>query len=140
MKADSIGADGTTPETYLGYSRSANLKGTGMLTPNKTVAFGINSAQPNDTYSLGGNWAVGTQSVTSTTGSTAKLNFNAAKVFHVLSGEGTVTVSIPGVPDKTIKVSGTPNAYQLVDNPAQQRQTMTLTYTPGISAFTFSFG
>jgi cytochrome c biogenesis protein CcdA/thiol-disulfide isomerase/thioredoxin len=140
VKADSIGADGTTPETYLGYSRSANLKGTGMLTPNKTVAFGINPAQPNDTYSLGGNWAVGTQSVTSTTGSTAKLNFNAAKVFHVLSGEGAVTVSIPGVPDRTIKVSGTPNAYQLFDNPTQQRQAITLTYTPGISAFTFSFG
>ncbi len=140
VKADTIGADGTTPETYLGYSRSANLKGTGMLTPDKTIAFGLNPAQPNDTYSLGGNWAVGTQSVTSTTGSTAKLNFNAAKVFHVLSGEGAVTVSIPGVPDKTIKVSGTPNAYQLVDNPTQQRQTMTLTYTPGISAFTYSFG
>ncbi|MGW6278387.1 cytochrome c biogenesis protein CcdA [Kribbella sp. NPDC055071] len=140
VKADSIGAEGTTPETYLGYSRSTNLKGTGALTPNKTVAFGLNPTQPNDTFSLGGNWAVGTQSVTSTQGSTARLNFNAAKVFHVLSGEGTVTVSIPGVPDKTIKVSGTPNAYQLVDNPTQQRQTMTLTYSPGISAFTFSFG
>lgn len=140
VKADSVGADGTTPETYLGYSRSANLKGTGMLTPNKTVAFGLNSSQPDDSYSLGGNWVVGTQNVTSTKGSQARLNFNAAKVFHVLSGEGRVTVSIPGVPDKTIKVSGTPNAYQLVDNPSQQRQTMTLTYTPGISAFTFSFG
>jgi cytochrome c biogenesis protein CcdA/thiol-disulfide isomerase/thioredoxin len=141
VKADSIGAEGTTPETYLGYSRSANLKGaSGMLTPNKTVTFGLNPAQPDDTYSLGGNWAVGTQSVTSTNGSTAKLNFNAAKVFHVLSGQGTVTVSIPGEPDKTITVSGTPNAYQLVDKTGQERKTMTLTYTPGVSAFTFSFG
>ncbi|WP_112237635.1 cytochrome c biogenesis protein CcdA [Kribbella monticola] len=140
VKADTIGAAGTTPETYLAYSRSANLSGTGKLTPNKTVAFGLNPAQPDDTYSLGGNWAVGTQSVTSTKGSTAKLNFNAAKVFHVLSGEGTVTVSIPGEADKTITVSGTPNAYQLVDKPGQERKTMTLTYSPGVSAFTFSFG
>ncbi|TDW15186.1 cytochrome c biogenesis protein CcdA [Kribbella kalugense] len=140
VKADTIGGDGTTPETYLAYSRSANLKGTGKLTPDKTVAFGLNSAQPNDSYSLGGNWKVGTQSVTSTAGSQARLNFQAAKVYHVLSGQGTVTVSIPGEPDKTIKVSGTPNAYQLVDKTTPERKTMTLTYSPGISAFTFSFG
>ncbi|WP_020385199.1 cytochrome c biogenesis protein CcdA [Kribbella catacumbae] len=140
VQADTIGADGTTPESYLGYSRAANLNGSGKLTPNKTVAFGLNAAQPDDTYSLGGNWVVGTQSVTSTEGSQSRLNFNAAKVFHVLSGEGTVTVSIPGLPDKTIKVSGTPNAYQLVDLPGQQRKTMTVVYSPGLSAFTYSFG
>jgi cytochrome c biogenesis protein CcdA/thiol-disulfide isomerase/thioredoxin len=140
VKADPIGGAGTTPETYLAYSRSTNLRGTGKLTPGKTVAFGLNSAQPDDTYSLGGNWAVGTQNVTSTNGSQARLNYNAAKVYHVLSGQGTVTVSIPGEPDRTIKVSGTPNAYQLVDKPDQQRRTMTVTYSPGLSAFTFSFG
>ncbi len=115
-------------------------QGPGKLTPSKTVAFGLNTEQPNDTFSLGGNWAVGTQSVTSTTGSQARLNFQAAKVFHVLSGEGTVTVSVPGEPDKTFKVTGTPNAYQLVDKATQERKTMTLTYSPGVSAFTFSFG
>ena len=140
VEADSIGGAGTTPETYLAYSRSVNLRGTGKLTPGKTVAFGINPAQPDDTYSLGGNWAVGTQNVTSTNGSRARLNYNAAKVYHVLSGQGTVTVSVPGEPDRTIKVSGTPNAYQLVDKSEQERKTMTLTYSPGISAFTFSFG
>ncbi|MDX6262138.1 MAG: hypothetical protein QOH84_3826 [Kribbellaceae bacterium] len=140
VKADSIGAEGTTPETYLAYSRSKNLNGTGKLTPNKTVAFGLNAQQPNDTYSLGGSWAVGTQSVTSTKGSQVRLNYQAAKVFHVLSGEGTVTVSIPGRPDKTITVKGTPNLYELVNQPQQERQTMTLTYSAGISAFTFSFG
>lgn len=140
VKADSIGAEGTTPETYLAYSRSTNLNGTGKLTPNKTVAFGLNPQQPNDTYSLGGSWAVGTQSVTSTKGSQVRLNYQAAKVFHVLSGEGTVTVSVPGRPDKTITVKGTPNLYELVNQPQPERQTMTLTYSPGISAFTFSFG
>jgi cytochrome c biogenesis protein CcdA/thiol-disulfide isomerase/thioredoxin len=140
VTANTAGGDGTTPETYLAYSRSANLKGTGKLTPDKTVAFGLNSAQPNDSYSLGGNWKVGTQSVTSTMGAQARLNFQAAKVYHVLSGEGTVTVSIPGEPDKTIKVSGTPNAYQLVDKTTAERKTMTVTYSAGISAFTFSFG
>ncbi|GAA0625528.1 cytochrome c biogenesis protein CcdA [Kribbella sandramycini] len=140
VQADTVGAAGTTPETYLGYSRSTNLQGAGKLTPNKTVAFGLNSAQPDDTFSLGGSWQVGTQSVTSTKTSQSRLNFNAAKVFHVLSGEGTVKVSIPGLPDKTVKVSGTPNAYQLADLPSQQRHTMTVTYTPGLSAFTYSFG
>jgi thiol-disulfide isomerase/thioredoxin len=139
VKAE-VGVAGRTPETYLAYSRSTNLSGSGKLTPGKVVAFGLNPAQPDDTYSLGGTWSVGTQSVTSTRGSQARLNFNASKVYHVLSGQGTVTVSIPGEPDTIIKVSGTPNAYQLVDKTTAERQTMTLTYSPGISAFTFSFG
>ncbi|MGC4943535.1 cytochrome c biogenesis protein CcdA [Kribbella sp. DT2] len=141
VKADTPGGDGTTPETYLAYSRSTNFQGTGKLVPRKTpTAFGLNATQPDDTYSLGGNWLVGSQNVTSAKGSQARLNFQAAKVYHVLSGNGTVTVSIPGEPDTTIKVSGTPNAYQLVDQPAAERKTMTLTYGPGVSAFTFSFG
>jgi hypothetical protein len=140
VKADSPGGDGTTPETYLAYSRSQNLRGTGKLTPNKTVAFGLNADQPDDTYSLGGTWKVGTQSVTSTAGGQARLNFRAAKVYHVLSGQGTVTVSIPGEPDETVKIFGTPNAYQLTDYAQAERKTMTLTYSAGVSAFTFSFG
>ncbi|GAB2575754.1 cytochrome c biogenesis protein CcdA [Kribbella endophytica] len=141
VEADSVGAAGTTPETYLAYSRSTNLNGTGKLVPRKTpTAFALNPAQPDDTYSLGGNWLVGPQDVTSTNGSQARLNYNAAKVYHVLSGQGTVTVSIPGEPDKTIRVAGTPNAYQLVDKPTQERKTMTLTYSAGVSAFTFTFG
>ncbi|TDO46211.1 cytochrome c biogenesis protein CcdA [Kribbella sp. VKM Ac-2527] len=140
VRADQPGADGTTPETYLAYSRSTNLNGAGKLVPNKTVAFGLNPQQSDDTYSLGGNWLVGTQSVTSTPGSQVRLNYQAAKVYHVLAGSGTVTVSIPDEPDRTITVAGTPNAYQLVDRPSTERRTMTLTYTPGISAYTFSFG
>lgn len=140
VKAD-VAGKGLTPETYLGYSRSENFKGTGALVPRPTpTAFALNAYQPDDTYSLGGNWTVGTQSVTSTAGSQARLNFKAAKVYHVLSGHGTVTVSIPGQPDRTITVDGTPNAYKLLDEPTAQRSTMTLTYTPGISAFTYSFG
>lgn len=141
VKADTPGGEGTTPETYLAYSRSTNLAGTaGKLSPGRTIRFGLNPAQPDDTYSLGGNWMVGTQSVTSSSGSQARLNYNAAKVFHVLSGQGTVTVSIQGRADKTITVSGTPNAYQLVDDAEPHRQTITLTYSPGVSAYTFSFG
>ncbi|GAB3838447.1 cytochrome c biogenesis protein DipZ [Kribbella italica] len=140
VKAD-VGMDGRTPETYLAYARSTNMKGTGKLVPRNTpTAFGLNAAQPDDTYSLGGNWLVGPQDVTSSKGSQARLNYNAAKVYHVLSGQGTVTVSIAGEPDKTIQVSGTPNAYELVNKSAVERKTMTLTYSAGISAFTFAFG
>jgi len=131
VKAD-VGVEGRTQETYLAYSRSTNLKGSGKLTPNKTVAFGLNPAQFDDTYSLGGQWKVGTQSVTSTEGSQARVSYNASKVYHVLSGQGAVTVSIAGEPDKTVTVSGTPNAYQLVDQQTAERKTMTLTYSPGI--------
>ncbi|MGZ0153006.1 hypothetical protein ACXJJ3_38515 [Kribbella sp. WER1] len=61
-------------------------------------------------------------------------------MYHGLSGHGTVTVSNPGRPDRAITVNGTPNAYRIVDNPTVERATMTLTYSPGVSAYTFSFG
>ncbi|MBM7785912.1 redoxin domain-containing protein [Tenggerimyces flavus] len=140
VKADNPGAKGTTPETFLSYARATNYQGTGTLTPDDGRVFGLNPNQPNDTFSLGGTWAVDSQHLTATTNAQVRLNFNAAKVYHVLSGQGTVTIKIPGKPDKTINVKGTPNAYQLLDQPNAERNTMTLTYSPGISAYTFSFG
>ncbi|GAA2805829.1 cytochrome c biogenesis protein CcdA [Kribbella solani] len=140
VQAVAAGKD-LTPETYLGYSRSQNFKGTGSLAPRKTpTAFSLNAYQPDDTYSLGGRWIVGTQNVTATSGSQTRLNYRAAKVYHVLSGHGTVTISAPGQADRRIVVTGTPNAYQIVDNPTVERGTITLTYSAGISAYTFSFG
>ena len=139
VDAPTPGKDGTTPETYLSYSRATNFKGTGSLTPGEG-AFTLNPEQPADSYSLGGSWTVGTQSVTAGGEARSRLSYHAAKVYHVLSGTGTVTVSTPGRPDRTIKVEGTPNAYQLVDDTEQRRGTITLTYSKGLTAYTFSFG
>jgi thiol-disulfide isomerase/thioredoxin len=139
VDAPSRGGADTTPETYLSYSRATNFDGTGSLTTGAS-AFVLNPSQPADTFSLGGTWDVGTQSVTAQRNARSRLAYNAAKVYHVLSGSGTVTVSTPGQPDRTIEVAGTPNAYRLVDQPEQHRATITLTYSPGITAYTFSFG
>lgn len=141
VQAARPGVQGTTPETYLSYSRASNYRGVPRLSPGKTWWFRLTENQPDDTFSLGGTWSTGTQYVTSTSnGSRSRLNFNAAKVYHVLSGEGTVTVSIPGEPYRVVTVSGNPDAYLLVDRTSARRSTMTLKYSAGLTAYTFSFG
>ena len=69
-----------------------------------------------------------------------RLHFRGRKVFHVLSGHGTVKVSMPGRRDRTIKVSGTPNLRTLVSGSQEIDKTITLTYSKGVTAYTFSFG
>ncbi|CAM3993698.1 cytochrome c biogenesis protein CcdA [Smaragdicoccus niigatensis] len=130
---------GTTPETYLGYERASTFRGTEKPTPGTSMAFTLNDPQANDTFSLGGTWTPQEEYLESTAGARLRLNFNAAKVYHVLDGEGTVTVSIPGEPDRTINVTSASNLYELYSGP-MKRASMTLTYSAGIRVYTFTFG
>jgi cytochrome c biogenesis protein CcdA/thiol-disulfide isomerase/thioredoxin len=131
---------GITPETYLAPSKSG-YAGTPQYLSSASSAYTLNPAQPLGTFSIGGRWKVGSNSITSTAGdSQVRLHFTARDVYHVLAGRGTVTVSIPGKPDRTITVSGTPDLYPIVEGATKVDETVTLTYSPGVSAFTFSFG
>jgi cytochrome c biogenesis protein CcdA/thiol-disulfide isomerase/thioredoxin len=132
-------AASNTPETYLspgrgGYSGSPAYVHTG------TTQYTLAGTQALNTYSLGGSWKVGNQSITSNGGSRLRLHFTAKDVYNVLSGKGTVTVAVPGEPDRVIHVSGTPNLYPIVQGTTSSDQTVTLTYSKGLTAFTFSFG
>ena len=57
-----------------------------------------------------------------------------------MSGEGTVGVSYNGKHLKTVNVSGIPKLYTLFSGSVLQNGTLTLTMSPGLQAYDFTFG
>jgi cytochrome c biogenesis protein CcdA/thiol-disulfide isomerase/thioredoxin len=139
--ADTTPSEQQTPETYLG-SQYAPLHASGR-TPSggSTQMFQFPPALQPDTFALAGAWkAADTESLTSGPGAQLELSYQAKYVYLVLGGSGTVTVQVDGRTTQTIAVSGVPKLYTLVNDGPYQRSTMTLSLTPGIDAYDFTFG
>ncbi|MET9634390.1 cytochrome c biogenesis protein DipZ [Lentzea sp. NPDC006480] len=128
-----------TRETYLGSTKRVNFAGTETYTSgDKSFQFPENQAA--DSFALAGQWTLTSQNITPTGGSgQIKLNYRAKEVRMVMSGKGTVTVQTNGQ-TKTIEVDGTPNSYQLVATQQIQGGSLTATVSPGVQAFSFTFG
>ena len=141
VQAEQPGGSGTTPETYLAYSRGSSYRGEpSTLALNKPTTYSLADEQPADTFGLGGRWKVGADAISAIADARVRINERAAKVYNVVSGHGVITVHEDREPDRTIRVDGTPNAYPILSDPTAQRHLLTLSYSPGLKAFTFSFG
>jgi cytochrome c biogenesis protein CcdA/thiol-disulfide isomerase/thioredoxin len=125
-----------TPETYLGSERVQGYVGhiaykTGQFT--QTVALPANS------FTLAGGWTIGQESITAGKGAAISLAFHASDVYLDVGGAGTLTVSSGGT-SKVIHVSGAPDIYTVAtENPAADG-TVTIKLSPGLAAYSFTFG
>lgn len=143
VKTSQPGGAGTTPETYLAYSRGSNsYQGSpSQFVLGKAASYTLNNSQPKDSFSLGGRWNVGTSATTAlANGVSVRINEQASKVYNVVSGHGTITIHQPGQPDRTVQVNGEPNAYPILSQSTASRQTLTLSYSKGLKVYTVSFG
>jgi thiol-disulfide isomerase/thioredoxin len=128
-----------TPETYLGY-HYAPLHASGTaLQPDRAADYRFPAALDPDTFALAGTWTSGDEALTAGAGAALELSYQAGRVYLVLGGRGTVTVRVNGEAATTIPVSGPPALYKLADQPSD-RATLTLTATPGVQAYDFTFG
>lgn len=133
-------ADQRTQEMYLSPGRTqTGYSGPTAVAPG-TRKYSLNDNPPVNTYSYGGTWVGEDKDMRSGADSQIRLHYKAANVYNVLAGDGTVTVSQPGKPDTLVKVSGTPNLYPLVEGDAPTDSTITISYSKGIQAFTYTFG
>jgi cytochrome c biogenesis protein CcdA/thiol-disulfide isomerase/thioredoxin len=131
----------TTPESYLGTTKQVNFAGAEKYSA-ATRRFLLPSEQPADSFALGGQWALGTQSIEAAPGSgdaEIRLNYTAAEVRMVLAGSGTVSVDVDGE-QTSIEVSGVPRSYELLKTDAAASGSLTVTVPPGVQAFSFTFG
>ena len=69
-----------------------------------------------------------------------ELSYQADVVYLVMSGSGTVTVAVNGATTSTIAVTGVPKLYTLVKGSGDVRGVLTLSATPGVQAYDFTFG
>jgi cytochrome c biogenesis protein CcdA/thiol-disulfide isomerase/thioredoxin len=127
-----------TPETYLGYQRLNNYVGT-PVSPDVDGAYRLPAELPQNTIAYGGRWKIDPERATAVRNSHLALHFNAKDVYIVLGGKGTVRASIDGRIVKTIPVT----AQKLYTVHASKRTadaTVDLAFTPGVQAYSFTFG
>jgi cytochrome c biogenesis protein CcdA/thiol-disulfide isomerase/thioredoxin len=129
-----------TAETYLGSNRADSYAQGGSLTAG-TQTFAYPSSVPDNEFALTGTWAVAGESLTSTKNAGIKLNFEANQVYLDVGGTGTITATVDGK-TTSYPVSGAPDIYTLVNTTTRQPQqdTLTVTLSPGLSAYSFTFG
>jgi cytochrome c biogenesis protein CcdA/thiol-disulfide isomerase/thioredoxin len=141
-----------TPETYLGLKLAQNYAGSPALAGAKQT-YRYPATVPDDSYALTGDWTGDDESMTSTSGAGIKLNFLAARVFLDVGGAGSIIVTVDGK-TTTYPVSGAPNIYSLIpaapsgpatsenDNAGaiDKRHTLEVRLSPGLSAYSFTFG
>lgn len=128
-----------TPELYLGSRRSQGYAGADPYADG-TSPF----APPDDLgagqYALGGIWTIGPESITSGGDTVLLLRYHASKVYLDVGGAGTLGVSVDGGPVRSIPVSGEPNIYPVVDGETPADGLLRVTLTPGLGAYSFTFG
>jgi cytochrome c biogenesis protein CcdA/thiol-disulfide isomerase/thioredoxin len=140
-------------ETYLGYQRMEFLMGQGNAGPGEQK-FTVSDNITKNMFSFGGTWNIGEESATAVRNTVIVYNFNAEKVFLVMNpGEtaGKVKVYLDGklvnaksagkhVRDGVVTVDSD-MLYELIDLKGDPgNHILQLEFTPGISAFAFTFG
>jgi len=137
--ADTTPTEQQTPETYLGYQYQLNYSGQVPAQDQNKVYKFPSTLQP-DTFALSGTWDDGMQALTAGANARLELSFQANVVYLVIGGTGTVGFAVDGVTTSTINVSGVPKLYTMTKDPTDARHTLTLSASPGIQAYDFTFG
>ena len=127
-----------TPETYLGYERLANYVGTQPV-PDAFATYTFASSIPLNTVSYSGRWKVAAQPITAGTNARLRLRFEGQDVYIVMGGHGTVTALVNGKPLRTIHVNAE-RLYTVVTSKQTHTGLLELRFTPGVQAYSFTFG
>ena len=129
-----------TPETYLGPERfdASRYVGSKLVT-GKPATFRLAPVVPQNDISYGGEWTLAGQAATAGRGATLRLHFRADDVYIVLGGHGTVTATVDGKPIAPIHVAGD-RLYTVLRSPAPRDATLELRFSPGVQAYSFTFG
>ena len=125
-----------TPETYLGAERQQGYHGS---TPYVSGQFAPPATVPANSFALAGTWTIGQESITAGQGAGITLAFHASKVYLDVGGTGTLTVSAGGT-SKVIRVFGAPDIYTVATEQPAGDGTVTIRLSPGLAAYSFTFG
>jgi cytochrome c biogenesis protein CcdA/thiol-disulfide isomerase/thioredoxin len=125
-----------TPETYLGAERQQGYRGS---TPYASGQFTAPGTLPANSFALAGAWTIGQESITAGQGAGITLAFHASKVYLDVGGTGTLTVSAGGT-SQVVRVSGAPDIYTVATEQPARDGTVTIRLSPGLQAYSFTFG
>jgi cytochrome c biogenesis protein CcdA/thiol-disulfide isomerase/thioredoxin len=128
-----------TPESYVGYNRLDNAVGNSVV-DDKAKVYHRPSTIPSNSLAFGGTWTVHPEEATAGPDASLGFQFTADDVYLVMSGQGSVGVSFNGRHLATLSVGGVPKLYTVLSGRTLQTGVLTLTVSPGVEAFDFTFG
>ena len=128
-----------TPESYLGWERLQRYAGSEIV-PERLVLYRAPHPLVLHTLAYEGFWTVRKQRIVSGRIARLRLHFLARNVYLVLAGTGRLDVRVDGRHVKTIRVGGLSRLYTLVHYSDLREAELELRFTPGISAYAFTFG
>ncbi|MFZ4763089.1 MAG: cytochrome c biogenesis protein DipZ [Alphaproteobacteria bacterium] len=137
--------DQQTPETYLGYDRSAHIDPQTTIKRNQIANYSYPNLLPNHHWALQGKWLVGEDNITAMEKNAGlRLHFTAQKVFLVLGSKNnrpiTVHVSLNGEKKPDITVSKH-DVYLLTEQTDMINGTLEIkAEEEGLEAYAFTFG
>jgi cytochrome c biogenesis protein CcdA/thiol-disulfide isomerase/thioredoxin len=135
---DTAPTEAMTPETYLGYARIGNYLGS-QIVPEKPARYTFASNLSANAFSYDGTWRVGSEAITAISDAQLRLNFQAKNVYLVLGGRGTVQVLIDGQHTKTLRVDAQ-RLYTVRASNTLAHALLELRFSPGVQAYSFTFG
>ena len=127
-----------TPESYLGYQRLQRYAGSAIKL-DRAAPYTLSSSLGEHELTYGGVWNVHAERITSVRDSTLRLRFHARDVHLVLGGRGTVEVFVDGERFDPVRVHES-RLYTLARFPTPARALLELRFSPGVSAYAFTFG
>ena len=129
-----------TPETYLGPERLDPSRYVGTAPVHgKPADYMLAPSIPQNDISYGGAWTLAGQVATAGLGATLGLHFHAKDVYVVLGGRGRVGVTVDGRARPALAVTGD-RLYTLVSSAKTTDAQLRLSFSPGVRAYSFTFG
>ncbi|HEX6490781.1 MAG TPA: redoxin domain-containing protein [Gaiellaceae bacterium] len=138
--ADLTPTEPITPETYLGFSRLDPRYAGLPLIDNLPRAYRLPPRLAQNEWAYAGSWRVGAERAVALRNAQLALHFQAQAVYLVMGGRGRVRVSVGGRPARPIRVAGISRLYTLLHTPRLQDAELRLSFSPGISVYSFTFG
>jgi thiol-disulfide isomerase/thioredoxin len=136
--ADRTPTGALTPESYIGYGRADRFAGD-RAQDDRAATYRFPSTLPLNDLAFGGTWTVLKERAVTGPGAALRVHFQASKVYLVLGGHGNVDVLVNGKTQRHLRVDGD-RLYTLVDSTQVHEALLELRFTPGISAYAFTFG
>jgi len=105
----------------------------------KPATYTLATTVPQSDISYGGEWTLAGQIATAGLGAQLDLHFVAEKVYIVLGGRGRVTATLGGERLAPIDVNAD-RLYTVVSGGTTRDGVLHLAFTPGVRAYSFTFG
>jgi cytochrome c biogenesis protein CcdA/thiol-disulfide isomerase/thioredoxin len=138
--ADMTPTELTTPETYLGYEHRLGGYAGSQPVPGRMAAYTAPKNVTQNGWALSGRWRLGPEHTTAGRDAELALHFHARDVYLVMGGRGRVGVSVDGHELRSIAVRGINRLYTLLTRPQLLDAQLRLSFTPGVSVYSFTFG